>query len=94
MLLAYGQVLLGVRVRGSAGIAPLFAGVFEYFSLRPHAFDSVSWGRTRVEATTNAQSQRYNCSPSGGGWHFDGWYVRMVPVVSFGRVNCTEAALA
>ena len=87
MLLGYTSMLLGLAQKPES--AHLYAGVFEYYSWKPASLSAKAFGRTRTAASWSSNpllvNNRHcgvyycNCSPTGGGWTWNGWDMLPAP---------------
>ena len=68
---------------GAPGLRKLYVGKFEFYSWHPRTLVASGWGRTLQEAWGHALVGWRNCSPSGGGWSWDGWAMREAPPPSW-----------
>lgn len=75
MLAATAQLLVG-RMRRDAGWRHLCVGSMEWFSWHNRTLVSSGYGRSLPQAMRLAQEPWRNCSPTGGGWTWNGWAYR------------------
>ena len=68
---------------GAPGLRKLYVGKFEFYSWHPRTLVASGWGRTLQEAWGHALVGWRNCSPSGGGWSWDGWAMKEAPPPSW-----------
>ena len=49
------------------------SNILTRYSWSPRSLESKGWDRTRERAAFKGQIGWRDCSPNGGGWHWDGW---------------------